>query len=107
MEAVRARGTMPVAMKVPPHLERQGSMMAYPLALPTGPLEELAPAGSPDHAAMVRWALTEDASNDERTVLLFGHGAGEESVDARSIDERGRWRIPMGRRHRAMLTQSG
>jgi hypothetical protein len=53
MEAVRARGTMPVAMKVPPHLERQGSLMAYSLALPTGPLEELAPAGSPDHAAMV------------------------------------------------------
>jgi hypothetical protein len=54
MEALRARGTMPVAMKVPPHLERQGSLMAYPLALPTGPLEELAPAGTVDHAAMVQ-----------------------------------------------------
>jgi hypothetical protein len=54
MEALRAHGTMPVAMKVPPHLERQGSLMAYPLALPTGPLEELAPAGSPDQAAMVQ-----------------------------------------------------
>jgi hypothetical protein len=54
MEAVRARGTMPVPMKVPPHLERRGSLMAYPLALPTGPLEELAPAGSPDLAAMVQ-----------------------------------------------------
>src|SRR5580704_7512370 len=54
MEAVRARGTLPVPMKVPPHLERQGSMMAYPLALPTGPLEELAPAGSTDQAAMVQ-----------------------------------------------------
>ena len=53
MEALRARGTMPVPMKVPPHLERQGSLMAYPLALPTGPIEELARAGSPDHAAMV------------------------------------------------------
>src|ERR1700722_9781158 len=54
MDTLRARGTMPVAMKVPPHLERQGSMMAYPLALPTGPLEELALAGSPDQAAMVQ-----------------------------------------------------
>ena len=54
MEAVRARGTMPVPIKVPPHLERQGSMMAYPLALPTGPLDELAPAGSTDQAAMAQ-----------------------------------------------------
>jgi hypothetical protein len=54
MDAVRARGTMPVAMKVPPHLEREGSMMSYPLALPTGPLDEIAPAGSTDQAAMVQ-----------------------------------------------------
>jgi hypothetical protein len=54
MEALRARGTLPVPMKVPPHLERQGSMMAYPLTLPTGPLDELAPAGSTDQAAMVQ-----------------------------------------------------
>ena len=27
--------------------------MAYPLALPTGPLERLAPAGSSDQASMV------------------------------------------------------
>jgi hypothetical protein len=52
MAALRARGTLPVAMKVPPHLARQGSLMAYPLGLPTGVLEELAPAGTPDHAAM-------------------------------------------------------
>jgi hypothetical protein len=52
MAALRARGSLPVPMKVPPHLARQGSLMAYPLGLPTAPLEELAPAGTPDHAAM-------------------------------------------------------
>src|SRR5579862_5292836 len=31
MAALGARGTMPVAMKVPPNLERQGSLMSYPL----------------------------------------------------------------------------
>ena len=50
---LRARGTLPVPMKVPPHLERPQSLMAYPLGLPTGPLERLAPAGSADLAAMV------------------------------------------------------
>ena len=54
MDAVRAQGTLPVPMKVPPHLEREGSMMSYPLALPTGPLDALAPAGSPEQAAMVQ-----------------------------------------------------
>jgi hypothetical protein len=52
MTALRARGTSPVAMKVPPHLARRGSLMAYPLGLPTAPLETLAPTGTPDHAAM-------------------------------------------------------
>jgi len=51
--ALRARGTLPVPIKVPPHLERPQSLMSYPLPLPTGPLESLAPAGSPDQAAMV------------------------------------------------------
>ena len=53
MTALRARGTMPVPMKVPPHLERQGSLMAYPLALPLAPLSELAPAATPEQSAMV------------------------------------------------------
>ncbi len=51
--ALRARGTLPVPMKVPPHLARPGSFMAYPLALPTAALEKLAPAGTPEQAAMV------------------------------------------------------
>ncbi|HEY8040874.1 MAG TPA: hypothetical protein VIF15_13810 [Polyangiaceae bacterium] len=50
--ALRARGTTPVPMKVPPHLARRGSLMAYPLGLSTAALEELAPVGTPDHAAM-------------------------------------------------------
>jgi hypothetical protein len=53
VDALRARGTLPVPIKVPPHLERPQSLMAYPLGLPTGPLEALAPTGSPDQAAMV------------------------------------------------------
>ncbi len=52
MGALRARGTLPVPMKVPPNLTRPGSLMAYPLALPTGPLERLAPAGSAEQMAM-------------------------------------------------------
>lgn len=51
--AIRARGATPVPMRVPPHLERPGSMMAYPLDLPTGVLDTLAPAGSPEQLAMV------------------------------------------------------
>jgi len=53
VDALRARGTLPVPIKVPPHLERPQSLMAYPLGLPTGPLDALAPAGSQDQAAMV------------------------------------------------------
>lgn len=52
MAALRAQGTIPVPMKVPPHLERQGSLMAYPLGLPISALSELAPAGSPEQSAM-------------------------------------------------------
>jgi hypothetical protein len=51
--ALRARGTLPVPMKVPPHLERPGSLMTYPLPIPTGPLDELAPSGSPEQMQMV------------------------------------------------------
>jgi hypothetical protein len=50
---LRARGTLPVPMKVPPNLERPNSIMAYPLSLPTAPLELLAPAGSAEHTAMI------------------------------------------------------
>jgi hypothetical protein len=53
MTALRSRGTTPVPMKVPPHLERQGSLMAYPLDLPLAPLSELAPAATPEQSAMV------------------------------------------------------
>lgn len=52
MAALRSRGTIPVPMKVPPHLERQGSLMAYPLPLPIAPLSELAPPASPEQSAM-------------------------------------------------------
>jgi hypothetical protein len=52
MAGLRAHGTLPVPMKVPPHLKRPGSLMAYPLGLPTRPLETLAPAGSFEQAAM-------------------------------------------------------
>jgi hypothetical protein len=52
MNALRARGTTPVPMKVSPHLARPGSLMAYPLDLPTAPLERLAPAGSSQQFAM-------------------------------------------------------
>jgi hypothetical protein len=53
MAALRTHGTMPIAMKVPPHLERQGSLMAYPLALPLAPLTELAPQATSEQSAMV------------------------------------------------------
>jgi hypothetical protein len=52
VEALRAGGTLPVPMKVPPNLARPGSLMAYPLGLPTAPLERLAPGGSVEQAAM-------------------------------------------------------
>jgi hypothetical protein len=52
IEALRAAGTLPVPMRVPPHLARPGSMMAYPLALPTAPLGRLAAPGSVEQAAM-------------------------------------------------------
>jgi hypothetical protein len=52
MTALRARGTAPVAMKVPPHLAREGSLMSYPLGLPTATIERLAPVGTPAYGAM-------------------------------------------------------
>src|SRR5580704_2206866 len=85
MDAVRAHGTMPVAMKVPPHLERQGSLMAYPLALPTGPLEELAPAGSADHAAMVQ-CLSDGPPQHAlaNAAMVWLLGAALDRLDARA-----------------------
>lgn len=53
VDTLRAKGTAPVPMRVPPHLKRPGSMMAYPLDVPTGPLARLAPAGSFEQAAMI------------------------------------------------------
>ena len=52
MDALRARGTTPVPMKVSPHLARPGSLMAYPLDLPMAPLERFAPSGSAQASAM-------------------------------------------------------
>jgi hypothetical protein len=52
VDALRKRGTVPVPMHVPPHLERRGSLMTYPLMLPTAPLERLATASSPELASM-------------------------------------------------------
>ena len=54
IDALRKKGTVPVAMRVPPHLARPGSFMSYPLDLPLGPLERLAPAGSSELAAMAQ-----------------------------------------------------
>jgi hypothetical protein len=58
MDALRAKGTIPVPMKVSPHLARPGSLMAYPLDLPIGPLEQLAPAGS-EHLSAMAECLTD------------------------------------------------
>jgi hypothetical protein len=52
MASLREHGTIPVPMKVPPHLARQGSLMAYPLPLPLAPLSELAAPASPEQSAM-------------------------------------------------------
>lgn len=87
METVRARGTTPVPMRVPPHLERRGSMMAYPLALPTGPLEELAPAGSADHAAMVQ-CLSDGPPQHAlaNAAMVWLLGAALDRLDGRAED---------------------
>jgi len=87
MEAVRARGTMPVPMKVPPHLEREGSMMAYPLAVPTGPLDVLAPAGSTDQAAMVQ-CLSDGPPQHAlaNAAMVWLLGAALDRLDRRASD---------------------
>ncbi|MEO7327121.1 MAG: hypothetical protein ABI193_00990 [Minicystis sp.] len=46
--------TIPVPLRVPPHLaRREGDDHVYPLALPTAPLERLAAKGTPELAALV------------------------------------------------------
>jgi hypothetical protein len=84
IEALRARGTMPVPMKVPPHLARPGSLMAYPLDLPTAPLEKLAPAGSFEQSAMVE-CLTDGPPQHAlaNATMLWLIGAALERVHER------------------------
>jgi hypothetical protein len=43
----------PVPLRLPPHLEGALEDDAFPLSIPTGPLERLAPAGSPELEAML------------------------------------------------------
>jgi hypothetical protein len=82
--SLRARGTVPVPMKVSPHLARPGSMMAYPLTLPTGPLEKLAPAGSPEQAAIAE-CLTDGPAHHAlaNAAMVWLIGAALERVQQR------------------------
>lgn len=45
--------TMPVPMRLPPHLETEVAHPTYPLGLSVDAIERLAPRGSPDFDAMV------------------------------------------------------
>lgn len=85
MAALRAHGTTPVAMKVPPHLARRGSLMAYPLGLPTAPLEKLAPAATPEHAAMAE-CLSEGPPQHSlaNAAMLWLIGAALDRLEERS-----------------------
>jgi hypothetical protein len=83
--ALRARGTMPVPMKVPPHLARRGSLMTYPLDLPTAPLEKLAPAGSVAHSAMAECLVDGPPQHAlANAAMLWLLGAALERVGARA-----------------------
>lgn len=42
-----------VPLRLPPHLAEEHEDGAYPLVMPTGPIERLAAAGSPEFEAMV------------------------------------------------------
>jgi hypothetical protein len=61
LERVAPPGAVPAAagerlgvpMRLPPHLARSSEPKSFPLALPTGPLERLAPRGSRAFEAMV------------------------------------------------------
>jgi hypothetical protein len=61
LERVAPRGPVPapagepleVPMRLPPHLAKASEPKSFPLALPTGPLERLAPRGSREFEAMV------------------------------------------------------
>lgn len=50
---VSFRETLPVEMRLPPHLARDGEERHYPLRLPVDPIERLAPRTSQEFAAMV------------------------------------------------------
>lgn len=81
---LRAHGTLPVPMKVPPHLKRPGSLMAYPLGLPTGPLEKLAAAGSTEQAAMADCLMDGPPQHAlANAVMLWLIGAALERLGAR------------------------
>ncbi len=91
IEALRARGTVPVAMRVPPHLARPGSMMSYPLSLPTAPLERLAAAGSVEQAAMAD-CLTDGPPQHAlaNAAMVWLVGAALEKLDRPSAKSRAR-----------------
>jgi hypothetical protein len=102
MAALRASGTLPVPMKVPPHLARPGSFMAYPLALPTAPLEKLAPAGSLEHSAMAECLMDgppQHALANAAMLWLIGAALdrlGERSPGSSRPSVRPRARAPAG-----------
>jgi hypothetical protein len=104
MDALRAKGTIPVPMKVSPHLARPGSFMAYPLDLPTGPLERLAPAGSTHQAAMAE-CLTDGPPQHAlaNAAMIWLIGAALEQLEERNrgtkrTSVRPRSRPPVGGR---------
>lgn len=84
MDGLRAHGTLPVPMKVPPHLKRPDSLMAYPLELPTRPLERLASAGSFEQAAMADCLMDGPPQHAlANAAMLWLIGAALERVGAR------------------------
>jgi hypothetical protein len=91
IEALRVRGTLPVPMRVPPHLARPGSMMSYPLSLPTAPLERLATSGSAEQAAMAE-CLTDGPPQHAlaNAAMMWLVGAALERLDRPSAKSRAR-----------------
>jgi len=88
IEALRRHGTLPVPMRVPPHLARPGSLMSYPLTLPTAPLERLAPAGSPELSAMAE-SLTDGPPQHAlaNAAMVWLVGAALERLDAQKPEK--------------------
>jgi hypothetical protein len=82
MGALRAKGTIPVPMKISPHLARPGSLMAYPLDLPIGPLERLVPAGS-EHLSAMAECLTDGPPQHAlaNAAMMWLIGAALERLD--------------------------